>query len=186
MADRKASVSSRVAAAATAAVAPSPPLTNSTLTASAPVPSDMRTQAPYGTRSRGRNSRVNYAEDKDNEMDFELSSSYNPTPPTTKPGDATAAGSARRQPPAPSEAPLAGKDSRGAKDAAQSVQPATASTAAGRKRKGGAAAAAAAQAAVSLVTKDLSLSNMLSFDSPFLKDGKLISDDGIVFEVHGM
>lgn len=118
-------------------------------------------------------------------MDFELSSTYHPTPPTSKPGDATASGTTRRQPAAATDAQAAGKDSKGGKDATQGVQPpTTASTAAGRKRKGG--AAAAAQAAISLITKDVSLSNMLSFDNPFLKDGKLISDDGTVFELHGM
>jgi len=146
--------------------------------------SNMRASSPYGTRSRNRGARVNYAEDKDNEMDFELSATYNPTSPTSKPaGDATTSGTSRRQLAA---GPAAGKDSKDGKDAAPTALTATTTNSvAGKKRKGGAAAAAAAQAAISSMMKDASLSNMLSFDRPFLKDGKLISDDGTVLVVHG-
>lgn len=196
MADRKGSVSSRVTTAAvttpvTAPVDTPPTNTTSNTAAVAAIAamSNVRASSPYGTRSRNRGARVNYAEDKDNEMDFELSANYNPTPPTSKAaGDATASGPSRRQP-AAAAVPATGKDSKDGKDAAQTAPPATTTTtnsAAGKKRKGGAAAAAAAaQLAISSMTKDASLTNMLSFDRPHLKDGRLISDDGTVFEVHG-
>src|SRR5437762_11559367 len=51
----------------------------------AAVMSKTRSTSPYGTRSRNRSTaaRINYAEDKDNEMDYELANASNGTSQST-------------------------------------------------------------------------------------------------------
>jgi hypothetical protein len=139
--------------------------------------SNIRSASPYGTRSRNRGARVNYAEDKDNEMDYEFTTPYNHTPSNTKANgslEGASSGTSRRQ----SAVAGLGKDTKDGKDVAPVVLPVSTNTAAGKKRKGG-------QVVAPAMTKDPSLSNMLSFDRPHLKDGKLVAEDGTALEVHG-
>jgi hypothetical protein len=169
MADRKGSVASRATNA--------DPPTTAVATSSAATMSSIRSTSPYGTRSRFRGPRVNYAEDKDNEMDFEFTTPYNPTPQNKTNGESSSSGTSRRQPAA---AAASAKDSNPAKDAALAVPAPSSTTASGKKRK------SAAQKDIPPMVKDASLSNMYSFEKPFLQDRKLIADDGTVFAVHGM
>jgi hypothetical protein len=168
MADRKGSVASRATTNAA-----NPP------TAAVSTSSPAETTTAYGTRSKARGPRINYAEDKDNEMDFEFTPPYNPTSNTSKTnGESSSSGTSRRQPTAGA---ASGKDSNHGKDSALAVPAASSSTVSGKKRK-----SAALQQDIPPMVKDASLSNMYSFDKPYLNDRKLIADDGTVFAIHGM
>ena len=172
MADRKGSVLSR----ATNAAATSDPSSTTGSGSSTPaVMANARAPSPYGTRSRW-GARVNYAEDKDNEMDYEF------TPPYTAPktnGTAEGAGAATRR---QSTVVGNGKDPKEPTAFQQ-----TFNAPAGKKRKGGSGHSSANGngngTAMTVQTpnstlREISLTNMLSFDRPFLKDGKLVAETG--------
>ncbi|KAI5847114.1 PHD finger and BAH domain protein [Morchella snyderi] len=171
MADRKSSTTSR-APAGNGASTEAPNSTSATQTPSA---SNIRSTSPYGTRSRNRGSRVNYAEDKDNDMDYEYtttsaSSSKSPAgavaeivvPTTTSSRRASAVGGS------------ASKDKEGAKEITAVVATTTATSSKKRKK----------EYIAPVMPKDMGLSNMLSFDSPKLKNGQLIADDGTTLSVN--
>lgn len=172
MADRKSSTTSR-APAGNGASTEAPNSTSATQTPSA---SNIRSTSPYGTRSRNRGSRVNYAEDKDNDMDYEYtttpaSSSKSPAgavaeivvPTTTSSRRASAVGGS------------SSKDKEGAKEITAVVATTTATSSKKRKK----------EYIAPVMPKDMGLSNMLSFDSPKLKNGQLIADDGTTLSVNG-
>ncbi|KAA8894211.1 hypothetical protein FN846DRAFT_786792 [Sphaerosporella brunnea] len=172
MADRKGSASSRATNAAATGESATKAASSSSAAA---ITFAVRATSPYGTRSRNRGARVNYAEDKDNEMDFEFTTPYNPTSTSSKTnGDASSSGTSRRQ----TAAAGSGKESKDAKEPAPAMPSASSSTVTGKKRKN------VASQMIIPMTKDASLSNMLSFENPFLQDGKLVADDGTTLAVH--
>jgi hypothetical protein len=173
MTDRRTAVSSR-ATTVTSGAAESP------ITSGDPPPANMsnlRSTSPYGTRSRNRGARVNYAEDKDNEMDYEYTApsvaASSTTKPSSTPQEGISGGSTRRQP-----GVTATKDAKDAKVATTVIPSVPSNATAGKKRKGG-------NGFIVNMTKDPALSNMFSFDRPHLQNGKLVSDDGTEFNVHG-
>lgn len=134
-------------------------------------PVTRRATSPYGTRSRNRGvGRVNYAEDKDDHMDFEPTSTTTSTSTATPVaavtnGSSQTSSSSRRQ-------------STAAAAASTKENPPNApSTATSKKRK-------ASQPVVYKV-EDRGLSNMPYFNKPFLKDGKITSEDGLTLQVNG-
>lgn len=165
MADRKSSISTSRATAGNGAAGET---SNSATTSQATTVIATRSTSPYGTRSRGRGARINYAEDKDNDMDYEFT--FTPSTSSSK----SAAGAVE---PAPSTnvsrrtsaVGTGGKEKDSTKESAAVV--------ATRKRKSAHPAP--------ILTKDITLSNMLSFENPHLRDGKLISDDGTSLAVNG-
>lgn len=190
MADRKGSVSSSKTLTNAASAAPTsgdvPPAASATSSAAAMT--NVRSASPYGTRSRNRGARINYAEDKDNEMDYEFTPPYTSvaTTSSTKTNGTLEAptsgttGTTRRQSAAGASGKAEIKDGNDAAAAASSALMVPTNNAAGKKRKG-----AGSQVMVQNMSKDSTLSNMLSFDSPYLEDGKLIAEDGTVLRVHG-
>lgn len=126
-----------------------------------------RATSPYGTRSRNRGAanRVNYAEDKDNEMEYEYtnttnsSASTNAAGPTSQSGGSTTTGG------------VSGRRTSGA--VANTGKEVAAAAHGSKKRKG------------TFVQPKERISNMYSFENPFLKDGVLIADDGTTFALNG-
>jgi hypothetical protein len=177
---------------------------------------DLSAAAPYGTRSRGRNGapRPNYAEDRDIDMDFELTS---PAPLSSKVG-----GSSSKRSPAQQNG-YSGADSPAAEDkgpaastrrghaatvngvhanaAVKEAIPGTSTfstsgtgTAGSRKRKQPPSGAAnsngtskRAHAAASAGAHEHRYSNMMTFEKSGarLKMGQLKADDGTVLRLNG-
>lgn len=179
---------------------------------------DTNGASPYGTRSRNRtgNSRPNYAEDRDPDMDFEFSANRKPqainladkerssgtntrrssnaaipTPPqaTTK---AASPSSSRDPLPGMSSFSLSGENSS---------EPAAPAPSRKRKAPGAtpgtqpvatasstSAAAPARKATSSAAMLNATASNLMSFTwcRGYLKNGKLKADDGTVLSVDGM
>lgn len=178
-------------------------------------PSTSATPAPYGTRSRGRNApRPNYAEDRDIDMDLELlppsapksskKSSGTAATSTTngvKPDGEKASSSSNSR---KSLTAASGPNAATAKDAIPGTSSFSAkpddsggSSSSSRKRKQPASstnsnstngnAAKKIFTAAPSADPNLPESNMVSFENTgaYLKDGKLIADDGTTFAVNG-
>lgn len=123
---------------------------------------------------------MNYAEDKDNDMDYE----YTSTPSAASSSSKSTAGvttevavmpttaSSRR---ASAVGGTGGKDKEGAKETTAMV--ATTTSTGSKKRKN--------HHIAPVMPRDMGLSNMLSFENPRLKDGQLIADDGTTLSVNG-
>ncbi|KAG0133171.1 PHD finger and BAH domain protein [Tuber indicum] len=169
MADRKPSVSTSRTTAGNGAAGDTSTGTANTQTTTA---INTRSTSPYGTRSRGRGARINYAEDKDNDMDYEFTS----TPSTSSSKSAAAV-----EPiPSTNASRRASAVGTGAKDK-EAVKENTATAVAttftsGKKRK--------SAHPPPIMPKDITLSNMMSFQNPHLKDGNLIADDGTSLAVN--
>ncbi|EAW23246.1 DNA-binding E3 ubiquitin-protein ligase SNT2 [Aspergillus fischeri NRRL 181] len=182
--------------------------------AGAEPPSTSATPAPYGTRSRGRNApRPNYAEDRDIDMDLELlppsapksskKSSGTAATSTTngvKPdGEKASSSSNSRR----SLTAVSGPSAAAAKDAIPGTSSFSAkpddsagSSSSSRKRKQPASstnsnstngnAAKKIFTAAPSADPNLPESSMVSFENTgaYLKDGKLIADDGTTFAVN--
>lgn len=124
-----------------------------------------RATSPYGTRSRNRGaaSRVNYAEDKDNEMDYDYttapSASTNTAASSQSIGNTVVNGGSSRRASAATTA--ATKEALGTSHST-------------KKRKG------------TFVQPKEKICNMYSFNNPVVKDGVLTADDGTTFSVNGM
>jgi hypothetical protein len=182
--------------------------------AGAEPPSTSATPAPYGTRSRGRNApRPNYAEDRDIDMDLELlppsapksskKSSGTAATSTTngvKPDGEKASSSSNSR---KSLTAVNGPNAAAAKDAIPGTSSFSAkpddsagSSSSSRKRKQPASstnsnstngnAAKKIFTAAPSADPNLPESNMVSFENSgaYLKDGKLIADDGTTFAVN--
>jgi hypothetical protein len=175
---------------------------------------DLSAAAPYGTRSRGRNGapRPNYAEDRDIDMDFELTS---PAPLSSKVGGSSSKRSPAQQngysgtdsPAAEDKGPAASTRrghaatvngvhaNAGAKEAIPGTSTFSTSAGAGsRKRKQPPSGAAnsngtskRAHAAASAGAHEHRYSNMMTFEKSGarLKMGQLKADDGTVLRLNG-
>ena len=156
-----------------------------------PTMSTVRSTSPYGTRSRNRGARVNYAEDKDNDMDYEFATPFSqPSNGTNEPSSATAG---------PRKQSTTAGTAKDPKDCNSTALAVPASASAGKKRKGMGAGGGGGAGSVGggggngggsgamtpTMAKDASYSNMLSFEKPYLKDGKLKALDGTELSVHG-
>lgn len=174
------------------------------------------TPAPYGTRSRGRNAapRPNYAEDRDTDMDFEISSypasksakraagsaSHQPVNGLRTDGEKAPNSHSRKNPPTAngSHASSPGKDAIPG-TSSFSAKPDDNSTAhsASRKRKqppnsansnanNGHASKKVFTTAPDTV-QNKGYSNMVTFEThgAYLKNGKLKADDGSTYAVNG-
>lgn len=120
---------------------------------------------------------MNYAEDKDNDMDYE----YTTTPSAASSSSKSGAGVAAETAVAPTTASsrrasaVGGTGSKDKEGAAAMV--ATTTSTGSKKRKN--------HHIAPVMPRDLGLSNMLSFESPYLRDGKLIAGDGTTLSVNG-
>lgn len=127
-----------------------------------------RATSPYGTRSRNRGaaSRVNYAEDKDNEMDYDYTTVTVPSASTN-----TAASSSQSM---GSTIVNGGSSRRASAAMTAATREASGASHSTKKRKG------------TFVQPKERICNMYSFSSPVVKDGVLTADDGTTFSVNGM
>lgn len=178
MADRKSSTASRAPAGNGAPNEASvSAFATTTTTQTTPAAANVRSTSPYGTRSRNRGSRVNYAEDKDNDMDYE----YTSTPSAASSSSKSGAGVAVEVAVAPTTASsrrasaVGGTGSKDKEGATAMV--ATVTSTGSKKRKN--------HHIAPVMPRDLGLSNMLSFENPYMRDGKLIACDGTTLSVNG-
>jgi len=127
-----------------------------------------RATSPYGTRSRNRGAanRVNYAEDKDNEMEYEYT---NTTMSSTSTGAATSTSQSGVN------TVVNGASGRRASAAVAGTGKEVATAAHGSKKRKS-----------NFVPPKERISNMYSFENPFLKDGVLTAADGTTFTLNGM
>lgn len=120
---------------------------------------------------------MNYAEDKDNDMDYE----YTSTPSAASSSSKSGAGVAVEVAVAPTTASsrrasaVGGTGSKDKEGATAMV--ATVTSAGSKKRKN--------HHIAPVMPRDLGLSNMLSFENPYMRDGKLIACDGTTLSVNG-
>lgn len=121
---------------------------------------------------------MNYAEDKDNDMDYE----YTTTSSAASSSKSTAGVAAEVVVPTTASSRRASavggsgsRDKEGAKENTAMV--ATTTSSGSKKRKNNQIAP--------VMPRDIGLSNMLSFENPYLKDGQLIADDGTTLSVNG-
>ena len=133
-------------------------------------PITTRATSPYGTRSRNRGAanRVNYAEDKDNEMEFEYTNTPNTSNSTSLASTMAHLGSNTS-----SSGGSTGKRNPGA-GSSLGKELAVAATHGSKKRKS------------TILQQRERISNMFSFQNPYLRDGVLMADDGTTLTVNGM
>lgn len=120
---------------------------------------------------------MNYAEDKDNDMDYE----YTTTPSAASSSSKSGAGVAAEVAVAPttvSSRRASAVGGTGSKDKeGVTAMIATATSTGSKKRKN--------HHIAPVMPRDLGLSNMLSFENPYLRNGQLIACDGTTLSVNG-
>lgn len=120
---------------------------------------------------------MNYAEDKDNDMDYE----YTSTPSAASSSSKSGAGVATEVAVAPTTASsrrasaVGGTGSKDKEGATTMI--ATVTSTGSKKRKN--------HHIAPVMPRDLGLSNMLSFENPYLRDGQLIACDGTTLSANG-